>query len=49
LRGRCSAAQRAHLLARAALIIACMGIAVAILGMFVPIGWSVPKVLCNDQ
>ncbi len=37
-REACSAAQRAHLLARAALIIACMSIAVAILGMFLPIG-----------
>jgi hypothetical protein len=34
----CSSAQRAHMLARAALIIACMAIAVAILGMFLPIG-----------
>lgn len=34
----CSAAARAHMLARAALIIACMSIAVAILGMFLPIG-----------
>ena len=33
----CSSAQRAHMLARAALIIACMAIAVAILGMFLPI------------
>ncbi len=33
----CSAAQRAHMLARAALIIACMSIAIAILGMFLPI------------
>jgi hypothetical protein len=37
-REACSAAQRAHLLARAALIIACMSIAVALLGMFLPIG-----------
>lgn len=34
----CASAQRAHMLARAALIIACMAIAVAILGMFLPIG-----------
>jgi hypothetical protein len=34
----CAAAQRAHMLARAALIIACMSIAVALLGMFLPIG-----------
>ena len=33
-----SAARRAHPMARAALIIACMSIAVAILGMFLPIG-----------
>lgn len=33
----CSSAQRAQMLARAALIIACMAIAVAILGMFLPI------------
>ncbi len=33
----CSAACRAHMLARAALIIACMSIAVALLGMFLPI------------
>jgi len=33
----CASAQRAHMLARAALIIACMSIAVAILGMFLPI------------
>jgi hypothetical protein len=36
-REACSAAQRAHMLARAALIIACMGIAAAILGIFLPI------------
>jgi CHASE3 domain sensor protein len=33
----CSSANRAQMLARAALIIACMAIAVAILGMFLPI------------
>ncbi len=33
----CSAAARAQMLARAALIIACMSIAVALLGMFLPI------------
>ena len=37
-REACSAAQRAHMLARAALIIACMSIAVAVLGIFLPIG-----------
>jgi hypothetical protein len=34
----CSSARRAHMLARAALIIACMATAVGILGMFLPIG-----------
>ena len=32
-----AAAQRANLVARAALIIACVSIAIAILGMFLPI------------
>jgi hypothetical protein len=33
----CSSARRAHMMGRAALIIACMALAVAILGLFLPI------------